>query len=147
MRERPNTALAVILIAAPAAAADHVVGCRAVDGDTLSCGTERVRLRAIHAPEIREPGGPEARARLARLIAGADVELVRHGTDRFGRTRADVYVDGRRITQTDVGPRGGRHMHKLPASAKWSASARPRHDASACQDNAGGAIGVAGHRG
>ena len=93
--------------AAPAPAADQLYGCRAIDGDTLRCGAERIRLRAIHAPELHEPGGAAARARLAALIASGEVRLVRHGRDRWGRTRADVWVGGRRITQADIGQRGG----------------------------------------
>jgi hypothetical protein len=44
-----------------AAAGEH---CRAIDGDTLRCGRERVRLLGVYAPELNEPGGPEAHQRL-----------------------------------------------------------------------------------
>lgn len=46
--------------------------------------------------------------------------LVPRGTDRYGRTLAEVYVDGRRIEQSDIGPRAGRgsgvryHVRKAP---------------------------------
>ena len=30
--------------------------CRAIDGDTLQCGRERVRIEGVHAPELDEPG-------------------------------------------------------------------------------------------
>ena len=111
MRLLATAILAALLAtaAAPAAAVDQLYGCRAIDGDTLRCGAERIRLRAIHAPELHEPGGPEARARLERMLSsGADLGIVRRGTDRFGRTRADIYIDDRRITQADIGPTGGR---------------------------------------
>jgi hypothetical protein len=36
------------------------------------------------------------------------VVLVPRGTDKYGRTLAEVYVDGRRIEQSDIGPRAGR---------------------------------------
>lgn len=100
-------AVLLLALATPGALAADTFRCRAIDGDTLHCGAERVRLRGIHAPELREPGGVEARDRLARLVAGAEVRLVRHGRDRWGRTRADVWVGGRRITQADIGQRGG----------------------------------------
>jgi len=35
------------------------------------------------------------------------VVLVPRGTDKYGRTLAEVYVDGR-IEQSDIGPRAGR---------------------------------------
>jgi len=35
---------------------------------------------------------------------------VRRGQDRYGRTLADVYVNGRKIGQSDVGPRAGRGL-------------------------------------
>jgi len=82
--------------------------CRAVDGDTIRCGSERIRLRQIYAPEMSEPGGADARARLQRRLEEGEVRLERHGRDRYGRTRADVYIDGTRIEQRDIGPRGGR---------------------------------------
>ena len=37
-----------------------------------------------------------------------EIELRRHGHDRYGRTLADVYVHGRKIRQSDIGPRAGR---------------------------------------
>jgi len=90
--------------------------CRAVDGDTLRCGSERIRLRGVYAPELAEPGGPEARARLQRRLEEGEIRLDRHGRDRYGRTRADVYVGGSRIEQRDIGPRGGRGTR--PARAR-----------------------------
>lgn len=82
--------------------------CTAIDGDTLRCGDERVRLRGIYAPERSEPGGEAARQRLAAAIAGGELVLDRRGRDRYRRTLAHAYVDGRRIVQADISPRGGR---------------------------------------
>jgi endonuclease YncB( thermonuclease family) len=69
-----------------------------VDGDTLRCGRERVRLLSIDAPELaghcrpgREctPGdGDASRRNLARLIQGKRVVCDRHGFDAYGRTLA-----------------------------------------------------------
>lgn len=93
-----------LLFAAPA----HAERCRALDGDTLQCGPERVRLYDVYAAELNEAGGSEAKRNLQRRVAGRDVELHRHGRDRYGRTLADAYVDGRKIRQSDIGPRAGR---------------------------------------
>ncbi|MFN7753427.1 MAG: thermonuclease family protein [Pseudomonadota bacterium] len=96
----------VLMLDAPGARAD--LRCRAVDGDTIRCGSERIRLRGVYAPEMSEPGGAEARARLQRRLDEGEVRLDRRGRDRYGRTRADVYVGGARIEQRDIGPKGGR---------------------------------------
>lgn len=101
-------ALAAAVILGAWSADAQAARCRAIDGDTLACGTERVRLRGIQAPERGEPGAAEATRRLDGKVRGQRVTLVRHGKDRFGRTRADVYVRGSRIEQRHIGPRGGR---------------------------------------
>lgn len=81
--------------------------CAAIDGDTLACGSERIRLQAIDAPErpgscrkgrTCAPGDYAAsKAALARLIAGKRVVIVRSGSAAWGRTQANVYVDGRNV--------------------------------------------------
>jgi endonuclease YncB( thermonuclease family) len=97
----------VLLLVLASAAATASEACRAIDGDTLICGRERVRVRGVYAAERGQPGGLEARDRLARLIRSGDLQLVRRAHDRYGRTIADVYVDGKRIRQRDIGPRAG----------------------------------------
>lgn len=82
--------------------------CRAIDGDTLRCGSERVRLQGIYAPELREPGGREARQRLQERIQGGDVQIDRTGRDRYGRTVGTVRSNGRPIQQQDISPKAGR---------------------------------------
>lgn len=70
--------------------------CSVLDGDTLRCGHERVRVRGVYSAERGEKGA-----------AAAQPKLVRRANDRYGRTVADLYVDGRRIRQKDIGPRRG----------------------------------------
>lgn len=91
-------------LAAPAALAR----CVAVDGDSLVCENRKIRLSNVYAAELKEPGGQAAKKNLRNLIAGKDVVIVPRGTDKYGRTLAEVYVDGRRIEQADIGPRAGR---------------------------------------
>ncbi|MEK7762930.1 MAG: thermonuclease family protein [Nitrospirota bacterium] len=70
-----------------------------IDGDTLRMGSERIRLRGIDTPELTEPRGPEARQRLEQLLKEGPIRIVPHGQDVYGRTVADVFVDGRNVAE------------------------------------------------
>ena len=98
--------LALGLLAAGAAAAGE--RCLAIDGDTLVCNRQKVRLTNVYAAELNQAGGAAARRRLQALVGSGDVRLRPYGQDRYGRLLAEVYVDGRRIEQSDIGPRAGR---------------------------------------
>lgn len=75
----------------------------AVDGDTLRCGGERIRLLGIDAPEMPGhcrrgrlcvEGDPYAsKAALAAMLNGR-ATIARQGRDRYGRTLARVRVNG-----------------------------------------------------
>ncbi len=73
------------------------------DGDTLwvrplAGGAPRaVRIEGIDAPEICQPGGPQAREALATLIEHTQVEVIPGRSDDFGRTLAHLEVAGRDI--------------------------------------------------
>ncbi|MEK9211360.1 thermonuclease family protein [Sphingomonas sp. 2378] len=77
--------------------------CRAVDGDTLRCGRERIRLIGIDAPEMPGhcrpgrrcvAGDPVAsRSSLQRALV-APIAIKRVGRDRYGRTLAFVSAGG-----------------------------------------------------
>jgi hypothetical protein len=82
--------------------------CLAIDGDTLVCNHRKVRLTNVYAAELNQPGGYSAKRRLQGLISSGEVVLRPYGQDRYGRTLAEVYVNGRRIEQADIGPRAGR---------------------------------------
>ena len=76
----------------------------AIDGDTLRCGRERIRLLGIDAPELPGhcrrgrkcvQGDPVAsRAALAAAIAHGPATIERRSRDRYGRTLARVRVNG-----------------------------------------------------
>lgn len=79
--------------------AAFVPACRVVDGDTLRCGSERVRLLGIDAPElpghcaagrICAPGDPVASSRSLGLALAGRLTVTRVGVDRYGRTLALV---------------------------------------------------------
>ncbi|TGX38325.1 thermonuclease family protein [Sphingomonas naasensis] len=69
--------------------------CRVVDGDTLRCGRERVRLLGIDAAEMPghcqgnrrcAPGDPFASKRSLTQAAAGRLVIERIGADRYGRT-------------------------------------------------------------
>lgn len=70
---------------------------RILDGDTLEVTednkTLRVRLIDIDAPEKKQPYGQKAKQFLTDFVKDADAVAVKNmGTDRYGRTLAQVYV-------------------------------------------------------
>lgn len=104
------------MIAILAAAA---LACSVVDGDTLRCGGERVRLIGIDAPELHgcprwrrcAPGsGKASKAHLVKLIGGRAVTLRRFGIDRYGRTLAIASAGGVNLSCAQV--RDGRAIYK-----------------------------------
>jgi endonuclease YncB( thermonuclease family) len=78
--------------------------CRALDGQTLRCGRERISLHSVYAPAVDLRGGKEAKQRLQRRIRAGDLLIFRLGRDMYGNTVAMVYVDGRLIRQADLHP-------------------------------------------
>lgn len=72
------------------------------DGDTLRVNqdgnTITVRLACIDSPEADQPGGAAAADRLRQLLPrDQTVQLIPVDTDRYGRTVAVVFVNGRSI--------------------------------------------------
>jgi endonuclease YncB( thermonuclease family) len=95
----------VLLLAGPAGAATVLsVG----DGDTIrvSDGAKRVtiRLACIDAPETaQKPYGIDARQKLQTLApVGSVVSLQTKTTDRYGRTVAEIFRNGRSVNQAMV---------------------------------------------
>lgn len=70
---------------------------RPIDGDTFAYGNERIRLQGIDAPEVTESGGIEAMQRLYLLLREGPITMIPKAVDKYGRTVADVYVNGRNI--------------------------------------------------
>jgi endonuclease YncB( thermonuclease family) len=99
-------ALCALLVALPAAAAADppwagtVVGI--ADGDSVAVldGARRqhqVRIAAVDAPERGAPFSRAARDALAAQVQRRQVEVRPVSTDRFGRTVAQVFVDGQDV--------------------------------------------------
>jgi micrococcal nuclease len=101
-----------MLVIAPAAMAGE--RCSAVDGETLRCGRERVRVEGLDAPNVKTAEGDTARQRLQRRLQSGEVVIERRGEDKYGRTLGRLYVSGQRITQTDLTavPRKPKQKHR-----------------------------------
>jgi len=72
------------------------------DGDTITVLSAdkqqiKIRLAGIDAPESSQAFGNRAKQALAEKVAGRTIEVVEQSKDRYGRTVADLYVEGRWI--------------------------------------------------
>jgi len=96
-----------LILAQPVFAGQNKVT-RVHDGDTLTVrdGSKKltIRLVGIDAPEVsgkkREPGQPfsqQATKHLAGLVLNKVVEIKEFGRDRYGRTLAVVFLEGKNI--------------------------------------------------
>lgn len=104
-----HIAVSVLLCAASCEPAEI----RVWDGDSIRLGTTRqaeaVRIFNINAPEIEGQCAYEsnlalqAKTRLADLLHGQRVEILRQGTDRYGRTLAAIRVEGHDVGDILVG--------------------------------------------
>lgn len=81
---------------------------RAIDGDTLRYGPDRIRIRGYNAPERSEAGGLEATLRLQQLLHEGEISIVPRGHDVYGRTLADVFVNGQNVAEVMTGEGFGR---------------------------------------
>lgn len=107
-----------------------LLSCTAIDGDTLRCGAESVRLIAIDAPELPghcrrgrdcAPGDPFAsKAALQRLVAGRLVRIDRWKLDRYGRTLAIATVAGANLSCAQI--KAGRAIYRR----EWDWAGRVR---------------------
>ena len=75
------------------------------DGDTCTSSIgEKIRLACIDAPELRgkraDPvPAKEARDYLRELVVGRKVTIRRITSDRYGRTVAELFIDGSNVQQ------------------------------------------------
>ncbi|WP_095091522.1 thermonuclease family protein [Mesorhizobium sophorae] len=81
------------------------------DGDSITLGAERVRMRGIDAPEYTQtcrrngadyPCGTLARQALVRLIAGKPVSCTGWQRDRYGRLLGNCTAGGKDLNRAQV---------------------------------------------
>ena len=74
---------------------------RVVDGDTFYTKTRNrsVRLEGVDAPEKGTKAGVKATQQLRTMIQGKKVEVTPVAKDVYGRTVANVKVDGKSVNQ------------------------------------------------
>ncbi|MCL5776442.1 thermonuclease family protein [Limibaculum sp. FT325] len=83
---------------------------RVIDGDTLALGDVRIRLHALHAPEMDEPRGREAKAALAAIVGRKPITCRAVDRDRYGRIVADCQnADGRDLARAMIEAGAARH--------------------------------------
>ena len=93
-RLRLYARILLCLMAVPAHAQTRVV-----DGDTIHVDGERIRIFGLDCPEKRDPGGREATRAMQRLVEGATLAFQRIEKDRYQRTVAKVFANGRDVTR------------------------------------------------
>lgn len=98
------------------------------DGDTCRTSTgERIRLACIDTPELSGARAKPLEAKAARdhlrhLVADRSVAIKRITTDRYGRSVAELYVDGTNVQQRLVSAGHAvvlqRYAHRCPWALK-----------------------------
>lgn len=89
---------------------EYDVECKVVgvsDGDTITClenGHDqiKVRLNQIDAPEKAQDFGNASKKALSALVFGKVVGLKTNGKDKYKRTLAEVFIDGKNVNKEMV---------------------------------------------
>ncbi len=100
-----------------------------VDGDTVilsqADGSElTIRLEGIDAPERGQPFGDRSRQWLANATANESVRLVTSGTDRYGRTLGDLYINDRWLNLELVASGLAWHYARFRQSSRLASAQR-----------------------
>ena len=96
------------------------------DGDTCTAvDGEKIRLACIDTPEIKGKNAnkipaEEARDFLNQLVANKKVSIRRITKDRYGRTVAEIYKDGKNIQELIVNKGYGKIYKKYAYQCEWS---------------------------
>lgn len=118
---------ALLFVCSLTLASSALAAVQVIDGDTIRFDGETVRILNIDTPEIGEAGcdaeraaGIVAKHRLEGLLSSGRVTLKRGDgprlRDRYGRTLARVFVDGRDV---------GEQLIAEGLARRWSGKRRP----------------------
>ena len=106
--ERPNNTAPIPLLDQNASRPNDIT-CKVIgisDGDTIKCLQDKtqikVRLNQIDAPESKQDFGSAAKKALSSYAFGQVVQLAVSGTDKYGRTLAEVYLNNENINKKMV---------------------------------------------
>ena len=95
------------------------------DGDTFTLLDQgkkqlKVRLYGIDCPEKKQDFGSVAKTRLSELIFGKQVQIEFKSYDRWRRTVANVFCDGKNVNELLLAEGLAWHFTKYDDNPKWS---------------------------
>ena len=96
------------------------------DGDTCRTSTgEKIRLACIDTPELRGKRADPIPARAARdylrsLVVGQNAGIRRITTDRYGRTVAELFVNGSNVQQQLVAAGHAEIYWRYASQCPWA---------------------------
>lgn len=95
-----------------------------LDGDTIEVlkngRKERIRLNGIDAPEKSQPFGNASKKFASEKLFGINVNVIVTGTDRYGRSLADVYANNEWFNLVSVSHGFSWHYKKYSDNTKLS---------------------------
>ena len=96
------------------------------DGDTCTAiDGEKIRLACIDTPELKGKNSDtekaiEARDFLNKLVADKEISIKRITKDRYGRTVAELFIDGINIQELIRNKGYGKIYKKYAYQCEWS---------------------------
>ena len=78
----------------------NIIVTRIIDGDTIELiNGQKLRLKGINAPEKSMQFNQETTEFVKQLIENKSIKIESHGTDKYGRTLAYIFIDGKNINK------------------------------------------------
>ena len=121
-----SSAALLLVLGLPAAALESVTIRSCYDGDTCTTSVgEKVRLACIDTPELRGRRADPVPAKAARdylraVVVGREVGIRRITKDRYGRTVAELFVDGSNVQQQLVASGHAEIRWKYASQCPWT---------------------------
>ena len=121
-----SSAALLLVLGLPAAALESVTIRKCYDGDTCTTSVgEKDRLACIDTPELRGRRADPVPAKAARdylraVVVGREVSIRRITKDRYGRTVAELFVDGSNVQQRLVASGHAEILWKFASQCPWT---------------------------